>query len=582
MTESRRLPVAALVGSLVLLALCASGNGVTNQFTYDDRYIIQLNSSVHQLDHWWRLFTSSYWPPSWGGDGYRPLTMLFFAIEWVVGGGSPMIYHALNIALYAAAGVLVFTLASLVLPVGWAWLAAALFAVHPVHVEAVANVVGQAELWVAVAALGVVGLYLRDRRRGALRGRTAIAIVALFAFACLTKEHAIMIPALIVAAELILVADPRPLRVRFVEARPLALALVAVALGFLGARSAVLASVGFAGFRPFVPFQALRIGNTDRVLTMFGVVPEWIRLFLWPRHLSSEYAPPEIEIAQGVSIAQLPGFLILCGILGLAIALWRRRPAIAFGIAWICIALLPSSNFLVPAGIILAERTLFLPSVGAMIAVAGAAQWALERWPWRAPRVVLAPAAAAALLAGIVHSARRTTVWHDNDRLFNQAIVDAPLAYRAHYMLGAWEFEHKRKRIGEREYRQALSLFPYDPFLSYNLAEQYRAVGMCEPAVPLYRWTQALDPRFRVSHSELAWCLLNLGDYRGARTAALRGMERGGIVRYLRTIIAVANRELAKEAEKKSASAPRKTHESVQKTTRRGASGGSDHLSKPM
>ena len=70
------------------------------------------------------------------------------------------------------------------------------------------------------------------------------------------------------------------------------------------------------GFQPFTPFSTLHISGRDRVLTAIGVVPQWVRLLFWPAHLSSEYGPPEIEIAQGYSLTQLPGLIVLlrsCG-----------------------------------------------------------------------------------------------------------------------------------------------------------------------------------------------------------------------------------------------------------------------------
>src|SRR5262245_54486630 len=160
--------------SLVALALAASWIGVRNGFTYDDRYIIEWNARVHSLSggQWWRLFGQSYWPKDWGSDGYRPITMLLFAIEWVAGRGSPAVFHAVNIGLNAAASVAVFTLASLMLPTWAAWLAAALFAVHPVHVEAVANVVGQSELLVGLALCVAVLVYVKARRGGREDGST--------------------------------------------------------------------------------------------------------------------------------------------------------------------------------------------------------------------------------------------------------------------------------------------------------------------------------------------------------------------------------------------------------------------------
>ena len=109
-----------------------------------------------------------------------------------------------------------------------AWVAAALFAVHPVHVEAVANGVGQAELWAALCILGAMGLYLRDRREGMLRRETGFMIVALFLGGIFIKEHVIVLPALLVAAELLLYHDA-PVMARVRRLRLLLWPLVAIA-----------------------------------------------------------------------------------------------------------------------------------------------------------------------------------------------------------------------------------------------------------------------------------------------------------------------------------------------------------------
>src|SRR3954464_13376480 len=76
--------------SIALLALVSSIVGVVNQFTYDDKYVIETNAAMHALSHWWRTFAASYWPREWGGDGYRPVTILAFQIEYALGHGSPL------------------------------------------------------------------------------------------------------------------------------------------------------------------------------------------------------------------------------------------------------------------------------------------------------------------------------------------------------------------------------------------------------------------------------------------------------------------------------------------------------------
>jgi hypothetical protein len=545
-----------LAALLIALVLVSSGAGIRNGFTYDDVYIVQKNGTLHALHDWWRLFERSYWPRLYGSDGYRPLTMLGFAVEWSLGNGAPWIFHATNVVLYAAITVAVFWLASALLPLTAAWLVAALFAVHPVHVEAVANVVGQSELSVALLLIVAVGLYVRRRLTGPeprMPVRTGVAICLCYAAALFAKEHAIVLPALLVAVEATVVADTRPLRRRLVAMRPLLLWLTLVAVLYLAARSVVKGG-NISGFQPFIVFQALDLSYANRLLTMLGVVPAWLRLLFWPAHLSTEYAPPYVDIAQGPSLLQLPGLLLLVGILGLGVGLWRRRglgSVASFGIAWLCVTLLPTSNFIVPAGIILAERTLFLPSVGALLALGALVPWIEARVASmrrndasRAVRVAAVTASIAILAAGCWRSITRTRVWHDNERLFSQAVVDAPRSYRAYYMLGAWMFETGRKKEGEHYYRRALALFPYDPFMSYNLAQQYQQNGMYKPAIPLYRWAFEIAPRFREGEGRenLAICLLYTDQAAEAREQALLGMGFGGArLKDMRRIVQVAD-----------------------------------------
>ncbi len=500
-----------------------------------------------------------------GGDGYRPLTILGFAVQWALGHGAPLIFHVVNVVLYMAVCVAVFWLLMGVLPSAPAWIAAALFAVHPLHVEAVANVVGQSELTVALLLTLAMGLYVYGRQLGPLSLGRKIAIAAMYVAAMLFKEHGIVLVALVVVAEITVVRDPRPLRARLVEMRPFVLGLTALALCFLWARDTVL-SGRFTGFRPFVPFQGLHLSTPDRILTMIGVAPQWGRLFVWPAHLTTEYSPPWIPIAQGPSYTQLPGLLLMIGVIGLFFATRRKLPAASFGLGWLIVAMSPVSNLVLPAGFLIAERTLFFPSVGVVIFAGALIPIAYE---WLAPRrLQLAGAAAVALLlgAGIWRSAKRQMLWHDDDTLFKQEVIDTPDSYRTHFMLGAWYMQNKRMRDGEIEYSKGMKLFPYDPFMAFSFGEDYRRWGICKPAINLYRWAIGLDSSIVVAWPQLADCLLIDKQYDAAKKAAVAALRHGSPVIDMHNILVWADSAKAQLAARGAAPAGSgKTPQTVQK-----------------
>ena len=516
-----------LAASLIAgLALAASANSIVNGFTYDDIYTIVRDRRAHGLAAWWTEFAGTYWSQYYGGDGYRPMTRIMFRVAWALGDGSPLPFHAMNIVVHVAGSVAVFWLANALLPVAAAWIAAALYAVHPVHTEAIANSVGSAELWVLLLSVSAVGLYIHGRRGGPITWRRWAVIGAMYAIACFFKEHAIVLPGLLVFAELLVIGDKLSFAQRVNTLRLPMLSLLLVAVAFLWARSAAV--TGVSGFIPAIPFQTLNLTPGNRVLTMIGAAPEWYRLLLWPQRLISDYTPPHIDMAEGPSLVQLPGALLLLGTLGLGIACWRRSPVTSFGIFWIAITLLPVSNLLVPTGILLAERTLMLPSVGAMIAICSAIPWLYARIEHLRPaRMALAAAVVVLLGLGIGRSVDRNRVWRTNETLFRQGVIDGPRSYRTHWLLGNHLRETKRVDEGVRHLEIAFRLFPYDPILPFIVAEELRRRGNCEPAVQLYRWAFELAPSLRHRQLTLSICLLHLMRIDEAKTAALSALRYG-------------------------------------------------------
>jgi hypothetical protein len=529
------------------LALGASATGFHNGFTYDDRSIIVQNPKVHHLGHLARLWTETYWPPWMGGGLYRPFTMSAFTLEWVAGHGAPWVFHLVNIALYVAVCLAVYALAALVLPRTLAAVAGGLFAVHPVHVEAVGNIVGQSELWAALFVVMAVVLYVTWRRETLAGipkyarpdvippgdplggwGRVTV-IAALVALACMAKEHAIVAPVLIGAAELLLVDDPRPVSGRLRALRPGMLLIVAVVLGYAVLRSHIVGA--WAGDRANVVFEHLT--PAARRWTMLGVVSEWVRLLLWPAHLVAEYSPPAIRLHRHFEAGLLGNIGLLLALGALLVTSLRRWPVGAFALVWLVVTLLLISNIVVPTGVILAERTLFLPSVGIVI-LFGAVVERLGAVSWNefAPgagmgRRLAMSAFAAVLVLGLVRSAVRQPVWGSNASLFAQGVRDAPLSYRAHDVYAGQLFEIGDRRDGEKEARIALHLYPHDGILYRDLANEYMRAGLCKPAVPLLKRSIAESTGQSDAHVLLARCLLVEGDTAGARKQILRGVADG-------------------------------------------------------
>ena len=473
---------------VVILAIAASLTGIANGFALDDVHIIVQNDRIHSLRNILDVFTQSYWPPDQGGALYRPLTSLAFVIEWAIGNGSPLPFHAVNIALYCAVSVVVFQLARELLRWEAALFAAGLFAVHPVHVEAVANVVGQAELWAALFAVAAITSFIRARKRGALRRNDIIAITGMYAASLMFKEHVVVLPAVLAAAELILFDKDH--RRNLLAVSP---AMIVVAAVFIVMRGAVIGDLKGAGVSPIF----VNTGYSARVYTMLLVIMEWLRLFVWPAHLASDYAPL-VSVATSFGVTMLPSLLVLGGLSGMAVLVRKSNPALTFSLAFAAIALLIPSNLVVMTGFVLAERALFLPSVAVMIAIAAACQAIIEStWQTRNPRLATHGLMTAALVLtlGIARSSARNDAWKDNAALIEQNVADLPMSWQAHMMMAQLHSERGRGREALVETEVAVRLGAREDYhLLAFAADMYQMQGDCRKASVYYEKSLAIVP----------------------------------------------------------------------------------------
>ena len=506
---------------VALLAVAASLMGVKNGFAFDDVYVIVQNPRFHTLSDPLGLLTGTYWPAQMGSMLYRPSTNLVFAMQWVSGSGSPLPFHLVSIALYTVLSVAVYRLGALLVPARAAFIAAAIFAVHPVHVEAVANVVGQAELWVGLIVVLVVTSYLRLRRTGPIDA-THIAVYSIgYLVACGFKEHAIMLPGLLIGAELFVVSGKSDLpSVRLRKMLPLLVVMAIAGIAFLAARYAVLHGVAIDSRAEIFKEQSFAV----RFFTMMAVVLEWVRLLFWPMNLAADYSYPRIRPHTGVEISMLPAVAVIVGTVMIGAYMRKRSPAATFGVWWTGVALLIPSNLIIVTGFVLAERTLLLPTVGFVLCI-GIAIHELLNAADEGPRLVRPLTYAllgSAIVVFTVRSATRSLVWKDNATLLPQTIVDAPSSHRAHWMLAMELKSQNRMAEALDEVDLAVTLGDQkDALLIAYAADMFAMAGRCPRALTLYRRALAIVPDKVQLRANTSFCLINIGKLEEAKAVAL-------------------------------------------------------------
>ena len=511
----------------VLVALVAAGSSIItirNGFTQDDRPTLLEDERAQSVSQWPRFWSEGYWSVKFGGDLYRPMASTTMAAQWQMGGGRPITFKVMSVALYAATSIAVYHLALLITGPATALVAALFFAVHPVHVEAVAVAVNQGEIIVCMFMTLAIARYISDRRAGRDGPKLRWILFGVTVLGGLYKETAAVLAALIVATEFTVLLG---LQRRW---RSLAATLF---LQVLAVATLAVMRYRVHGSNLSGTFTAEAIAGAtmwQRLLTMLGgVVPEWLRLLLWPASLQADYSPRVINPAISWGTEQTIGLLIILLIGWLAWRMLRRAPVFSFGVAWTAIALLPVSNVLVPTGIMLAERTLITPSVGAMLAVAAMGALAVramrrERRPML--RRVGFALAGIVIVLGMSRSISRHQVWRNQIVLWRQTVIDAPFSYRARMAFGAQLISLGFVESGEQQFREGIELFGGSSGPLFTLADRYRHKERCAEAIPLYERALAIE-EFAPGRTALVACRAFLGQYAQAQADAFIGMREG-------------------------------------------------------
>lgn len=496
-----------LLAVVVALAVLAYANALGNGFVLDDIGIIVENPLVRSGADVRAIFTSPYWPIGASGVSadpalYRPLTVLTYVIDHALWGLNPAAFHAVNVAVHAAGTVLVFELARRLVPGATGPVAAAaIFAAHPLHTEAVTGIVGRADL---LATLFFVAAFLCVRPRAAPSPLRLIAGAGCWLLALLSKEIAATLP-------LVLAADDWLHRREFPDGRAGRTRAIALRYGVLavsGALYALLrAQAVSGGSQVWAGFAGLDAAS--RVLTASRVMMEYLGLFVAPVRLLADYWVTEVPIARSVADPAVLFSLALWTAIGAAMIRGaRREPAAVLAAAWFFATLLPVSNLLFPIGVAKAERLTYLPSVGLCL-VAGwglARLGALVRHPWPA-RAALA--AVVVLLAG--RTWRRTADWKDNLTLAQATLARSPASPLMNDIAAGELMRLGRPEAALPLLERATREAPAMAFLRTHLGTVYAALGRRDDAIVQYQEALRLDPADGDAHNNVGVALMTGG-----------------------------------------------------------------------
>ena len=435
-----------LIGLLLAAVVLVYANTLVNQFVMDDDLFITTNAQVTDPSlH--RLLSESRI-----SRVFRPVTFATLALNWALSGAQPPGYHLLNLILHAGVTWLLFILLQEMLgdsPEGKtvAFVAALLYAVHPIHTEAVASVVGRAELLAAGFLLAGWILHLRDR---------PISSLVCFALAMLSKESAVAFFPLVLLGDFAM-GKWKP-RLRYALAAGLTLLYLGVLWKVQGGRLG----------RPEIsmadnPLAYLPTGW--RILNALRLAWKYVALQVYPAVLSCEYSFNQIPVYRDWRHT-LPAALATAAVVGVWIrALWKRQAGWALAGVIYFAGFAATANILVPTGTIMGERLAYLPSAGfCLLAALG--------WNWlRQKKEIPAWGLLGAIVVVLsVRTVVRNRDWKDAFALYSSAVRAVPNDARMHSGLAGQYFERNQLDLAAREYQIALRINPDFPDSLANYA----------------------------------------------------------------------------------------------------------------
>lgn len=472
------------------------------------------------------------------GGRYRPMTLVLFAMVYQVAGASPFVFHLLTILLFALTCVVLYrTLLLLLAPRGddyaalFSWLAALLFAAHPIHTEVVDNIKGCDEIVTLLGSLATLYFVVKAHDSGQQKWSLLAGVI--FFLACLSKENAVTFVAVIPLALWVF---------RGASAAAILKNMAPVAVAFLAfffIRGTIL-NWKFGGApmelmnNPYLKLQGnqwVAFTGAEKLATIFYTLLKYVQLLFVPHPLTHDYYPRTIDIMTFSNGAVLLSVLLYAGMGYYAISGLGKRDPLRFGILFYLLTLSIVSNIVFPIGTNMGERFAFMPSVGFCMVLASLLYW--FRSKMNNLNVLLGVFGAIIVLFSL-KTITRNPAWASNEKLFFSDVSVSRKSAKIQNACGGILFDRATKETNEvrrnelcnqalSHLNQAIEIYPNysDAYVSRGGANYY--LKLYDQSISDYRRAVELassDPRWK---TYLALALRDGGRYRGEQRGDLRG-----------------------------------------------------------
>ena len=546
---------------LFLLSILLYANTFNHDFAQDDAIVITENmfttqgvkgiSGLFTKDTFFGFFKVEGKAKLVSGGRYRPLTPAMFALEYQLFGPNPKAMHIINALWYGLTVVVLYWLLLALFQARIKWdktfkltaiywiplLATFIFAVHPLHTEAIANIKGRDEIMTLLGSLTALLLLVKYREQKNFLLLVAAAIV--FFLGLLAKENAITFLGVAPLALYYFTKDSLP------SIGKVVLPLFIAAVAFLAIRGAVLGwdfgtPSGELMNNPFLKIennQWVQLTFSEKLPTITYTLGKYVQLLIAPYPLTHDYYPRHIDLESWGNVKVILSLLLYLVMIVLAAKGLKKRSIPSFAIWFYLLTLSIVSNIVFPVGTNMSERFLFMPSVGFALLLAYLVYRYLPKWKMRSGLLV------AVGLVFMFITWKRNPVWENNYTLFqadvhtsfNSAKIRNAMAGELSVQWSKLSKEQQQQQMGLlnealEHINEAIRIHPTYKQAYLIKGNILNNLSRYEESIQAYLDARKIDPGYEEAYDNMMITYRDAGKYYGEQKGdiktALRYLEQ--------------------------------------------------------